>query len=346
MNMKTFLCFSLMMFLAVSFISCGSKEEDMTPVQPGETEVFKDQVYMFSFKAPKNWVAESTPGDRTSYYSSQAAEIAFQKVSEGGYEGELGAKIEAGAKKGTTAEAALADYKANMEGLTFGNTEQTTLGGVPARKVTFTLGEDENAYMGYRIFTQKDSIVTYFEAASFGKKRMEKYKAIFELAETSVHPGYELNLKAGGVLDSATIATLKEEAQPSDRMSTYNGSGFTISYPDNFNIRAAGKSVTFEGDWKGALIRVDAIPSGGSDLTKFAEENSKKAYGGAAVTSATIGGQPAKVINYSTVAGVGSRAYFIMNGQTAYRITINWPKELEGAFKPAFEKSAASFQLK
>ena len=175
---------------------------------------------------------------------------------------------------------------------------------------------------------------------------MEKYKAVFELAEKSVQPGYVLKLRSDGKMDSTTIAKLKEEATPSDRMSVYNGSGYSISYPDNFNVRASGKSVTFEGDWKGASIRVDAIASGGSDLAKFAEENSKKAYGGAGVSNATIGGQPAKIINYSMVSGVGSRAYFIMNGQTAYRITINWPRELEGAFKPAFEKSAASFQLK
>jgi hypothetical protein len=342
MHMKKFLQQSLMLVLALASIGCGSKEEDMTPVQPGETEVFKDQVYKFSFKAPKNWVAESTPGMRTAYYSTQAAEVRFQKFTEG----EFGAKIEVGAKEGSTTDAALAEFKASIEGLTFGNDEQTTLGGEPAKKVTFTQGDDEDAYIGYRVYTQKDSVVTYFEAATFGKKRMDKYKAVFDLAEQSVQPGFVLKLSADGKMDSATVAKLKEEATPSDRMSAYNGSGFSISYPDNFNVRAAGKSVTFEGDWKGATIRVDAIASGGSDLAKFADENSKKAYGGAAVSNATIGGQPAKVINYSMVSGVGSRAYFIMSGQTAYRITINWPKELEGAFKPAFEKAAASFQLK
>jgi hypothetical protein len=342
MDMKTLQRFSVIVLLALLYVGCGSKEEDMTPVQPGETEIFKDQVYKFSFKAPKNWVAESTPGVRTAYYSSQAAETRFQKFTEG----EFGGKIEVGAKEGSTTDMALADFKASIEGLVFGNEEATTLGGAPAKKITFSQGDDEDAYVGYRIYTHKDSVVTYFEAATFGKKRLDKYKAVFDLAEQSVIPGYVLNLKAGGELDSATIATLKDEAKPSDRMSTYNGTGFTISYPDNFNVRAAGKSVTFEGDWKGATIRVDAIPSGGSDLAKFADENSKKAYGGAAVSNATVGGQPAKVINYSMVAGVGSRAYFVMNGATAYRITINWPKELEGAFKPAFEKAATSLQLK
>jgi hypothetical protein len=318
-NLRYFLVFTAFAFLS----GCGGKQEDMAPVQPGETEVFKDQVYKFSFKAPKNWVAESTPGQRTSYFSSQAAEVRFQKFTEGDY----GAKIEMGAKEGGgTKEQALDEFKNSFEGVNFTTAEQTTLGGSPAIKISFNQGDDENSYNGYRIYGQKDSVVTYFEAATFGKKRMEKYKAVFELAEKSATLGYVLDLKSGK-LDSSVIATLKEEAKPSDRASNYNGNGFSIEYPDNFNVRASGKGVTFEGDWKGATIIVDVIQAGeGVDLAKFAAENSKKAYGGAAVANASIGGQPAKMINYSMVSGVGSRAYFLMKGTSAYRITINWPK--------------------
>lgn len=333
----------LVVVVSVLLAGCGAKEEDMSPVQPGETEVFKDQVYKFSFKAPKNWVAESTPGQRTSYFSSQASEVRFQKFTEGDY----GAKIEMGAKDGGgSKEQALDEFKNSFEGVNFSSAEETTLGGAPAVKISFNQGDDQDAYMGYRIYGQKDSVVTYFEAATFGKKRMEKYKAVFELAEKSATLGYVLNLKSGK-LDSSVIATLKEEATPSDRSSNYNGNGYSIQYPDNFNVRAAGKGVTFEGDWKGASISVDVTATGqGTDLAKFASENSKKAYGGAAVSNATVGGQPAKVINYSMVSGVGSRAYFLMKGSNAYRITINWPKELESSFKPVFEKAVNSFTFR
>ncbi len=334
----------LFLFVALAFLaaSCGKKTEDMAPVQPGETVVFKDQVYKFSFKAPKTWVAESTPGNRTGYFSSQGAEVRFQKFTEGEY----GAKIEVGVKEGETMEKAAESFKGSLEGVNYTNPEPATLGGMPALKVTFNQGEDPDAYNGYRIYTQKDSIVTYFEAATFGKGRLDKYKAVFELAEKSVTPGYVLKL-TGGKLDSSTIATLKDEAKPSDIFATYNGNGYSIQYPDNFNIKANSKGVKFEGSWTGATVNVDVIAAGaGAELAKFAEENSKKAYGGAGVGNATIGGQPAKMINYSQVAGVGSRAYFLMKGTNVYRITINWPKELEGSFKSAFEKSANSFTFK
>jgi hypothetical protein len=322
-------------------VSCGKQAEDMTPVQPGETEVFKDQVYKFSFKAPKNWVVESSPGLRTIYYSTQASQTRFQKFTEG----DMGAKIEVGVKSPSTTEQSVADFRDALEGVTYSEPEQTTLGGAPAMKITFHQGDEDDAYIGYRIFAQKDSVVTYFEAATFGKQRMAKYKPVFDMAEGSVTLGYVLKLT--GKLDSSTIATLKEEAKPSDRLSTYNGSGWTMQYPDNFNVRVTGKNITFEGAWKGATIVVDMfdMPEG-NDLAKFADENSKKTYKGAPVSNGTVSGKQAKVINYSMVAGVGSRAYFVANGGKVYRITINWPKELESSFLSSFEKSVNTFTIK
>lgn len=319
---------------------CGKKSEDMAPVQPGETTVFKDQVFKFSFKAPKAWVAESVPGATTSYYSSQGTEVRFQKFTEGEY----GAKIEVGARDGYSKEAAIEDFKKGIEGITFKGPEPATLEGQPALKITFT-GSGDDAYLGYRIYGNKDSVVTYFEASTFGQKRMDKYKAVFDLAEKSVTLGYVL--KMTGKMDSATMAKLKEETKPSENFTGYNGSGYSVSYPDNFNIQATGKGVKFEGDWRGATIIVDVIPSGNNnDLGKLAAENAKNNYGGAAVQGSTIGGENAKVINYSQVSGVGSRAYLLLKGGNLYRITINWPKELESSFRPAFEKAANSFKFK
>src|SRR5688572_2135987 len=109
-------------------VSCGKEAEDMTPVQPGETETYKDLVFKFSFKAPKSWVVESQPGKRTSYYSSQAAIVRFQKFTEGEY----GAKIEVGGEEHMSKEMALDAFKQNFEGVTFKEVETTTLGGEPA----------------------------------------------------------------------------------------------------------------------------------------------------------------------------------------------------------------------
>lgn len=322
-----------------SLASCGKKSEDMTPVQPGETVVFKDQVFKFSFKSPKSWVAESVPGDKTAYYSSQGSEVRFQKFTEGDY----GAKIEVGARTEYTKEQAIEDFKKTFEGVTFKGPEPATLENLPALKISFTTGTGDDAYMGYRIYSNKDSVVTYFEAATFGQQRMDKYKSVFELAEKSVTLGYVRKITAGK-MDSATLAQLKEETKPSENFANYNGSGYSISYPDNFNIQAGGKGVKFEGEWKGATISVDVTPSNNATLDAYASA-AAKALGGSP-SGASIGGEAAKVINYAAAGGYGSRAYIIVKGANAYRITINWPKELESSFRPAFEKAANSFKLK
>jgi len=324
--------------LGIFLAGCGKKSEDMTPVQPGETVVFKDQVFKFSYKAPKAWIAESVPGAHTAYYSTQGSEVRFQKFTEG----DFGAKIEVGAQDGYTKEQGVEDFKKTFEGITFKGPEPATLDGQPALKISFTSGNTDDSYMGYRIYGNKDSVVTYFEAATFGQKRMDKYKAVFDLAEKSVTLGYIL--KMTGKMDSATMAKLKEETKPSENFANYNGAGFSITYPDNFSIQASGKGVKFEGEWKGATINVDATPSNGSSLDVFASTVAK-ALGGSA-SGATVGGEAAKVINYSATASYGSRAYVIVKGANAYRITINWPKELESSFRPAFEKAANSFKLK
>ncbi|MEP7234004.1 MAG: PsbP-related protein [Ignavibacteriota bacterium] len=324
--------------LGIFISSCGTKSEDMAPVQPGETTVFKDQVFKFSFKAPKSWVAESVPGAHTAYYSTQGSEVRFQKFTEG----DFGAKIEVGAQDGSSKEQGIEDFKKGFEGITFTGPEPATLEGKPALKISWSSGTGDDAYMGYRIYSNKDSVVTYFEAATFGKKRMDKYKAVFELAEKSVTIGYIL--KMTGKMDSSTMAQLKEETKPSENFANYNGSGFSISYPDNFSIQASGKGVKFEGEWKGASISVDVTPSNGSSLDAFSSTVAK-ALGGSP-SAGTLGGESAKIINYSATSSYGSRAYVLVKGTNAYRITINWPKELEGSFKPAFEKAANSFKLK
>src|SRR5579872_7354417 len=119
--------------LAVIFVAgCGKKSEDMSPVQPGETVVFRDQVYKFSFKAPKSWVAESVPGATTAYYSTQGSEVRFQKFTEGDY----GAKIEVGVREGVTKEQEVESFKKSIEGnITFKGPDPVTIDGQPGLKV-------------------------------------------------------------------------------------------------------------------------------------------------------------------------------------------------------------------
>jgi hypothetical protein len=233
-----------------------------------------------------------------------------------------------------------------MDGVTFGNAEAATLGGQPAVRISYSQGKDENGLTGYRIFTDHDSLVTYFDAATFGAGRMSKYKPVFDLAEKSIVLAHIIRISAGGKMDSATEAQMNEDIKPSDQMSSYSGSGYTIEYPNNFNIRASAKGVLIKGERNDATLQVDVLEDAVGDLGKFAAENAQKAYRGAAVGSATIGGQPAKVINYSFQSSAGSRAYFVERGKQVYRITINWPTAQEASYKPSLERSAQSFKLK
>ncbi|HEY3873863.1 MAG TPA: hypothetical protein VGM92_00170 [Candidatus Kapabacteria bacterium] len=332
--------FLLIFVCAVLVASCAKKEEDMTPVQPGEMVTYKDLVYRFSFKAPKDWVVESTPGQKTTYYSTASTETRFQNFTEGDY----GARIEAGALEHSTKEKEAANFKP-YDGVTYSAAEPTTLGGQPALKISYSMPADEDGITGYRIFTDKDSLVTYFDAATFGAKRMAKYKPIFDLSEQSVQPAFVLKV-TGGKYDSASMNAMMEQMKPSATFSKYSGSGFTIEYPDNFSANAMSSGVEIKGERADAMVRVDANQvQKGIDLDKYVAENASKTYHGATAQATTLGGQAAKVISYGS-AGATAKAYFVMSGQTVYRITVSWPNDLEAAFRPALEKSVQSFKAK
>lgn len=332
----------VVLLFAVSMLaSCGKKQEDMTPVQPGETVTYKDLAYRFSFKAPKSWVVESVPGRNTTYYSSAATETRFQKFTEGDY----GARVGMGVLEHATKEKAAEDFKTSMENIKFSGPDAATLGGQPALKITYATEGDEDGLTGYRIFTDKDSLVTYFDAATFGEGRLKKYQPVFQLAEQSAQPAFVLKV-TNGKIDSASLNAMMEQMKPSETFSTYAGSGFTIQYPDNFHASASGGGVVIKGEREDAMVKVDANEvQKGIDLNQYVEENASKTYHGAAVQNATVGGQAAKMISYGNAAAT-ARAYFVMAGQKAYRITVSWPNALEAGFRPALEKSVQSFRAK
>ena len=311
-------------------------------MQPGETVTYKDDARKFSFKAPKAWVAESQPGVRTTYYSTSGAKSRFTTFSEG----DLGARIEVGVDSGKTAQAEAEQFRLSLEGVTFSNPETSTLGGQAAVKVSYSQGKEADAFSGYRIFADHDSLVTYFDAATFGDGRMKKYAPIFDMAEKSVSLAHIIRISASGKMDSASEAALNEDIKPSETMSPYSGNGFTIDYPSNFNIRASSKGALIKGERNDATLQIDQLDNPAGDLAKFANENSQKVYRSAAVQSTKIGGEDAKYINYSFSSAAGSRAYFVGKGKVVYRITINWPVAQEASYKPALEKSALSFKLK
>lgn len=335
------LTLALLIVVTIGLIGgCAKKEEDMTPVNPGETRTYKDNVVNFSFKAPKAWVVEPVPSKSTFAYSTAAAETRFQKFTEGDY----GARVGVGAIDGQTKEMALDQFKQSMENVNYGSPKNTTLGGLPAVKITYSVS-DEDGLNGYRIFADKDSLVTYFDAATFGANRMKKYAQVFDLAEKSVQPAFKYKIK-NGQLDSASLNAMMESMKPSESFTTYEGNGYSIQYPDNFHANGIAKGVQIQGERPDAVVRVEALQAPqGVDLNAFVAENAAKAYRGASAQNLTLGGKPAKMISYGAQGAV-ARAYFVMNGQTVYRLTVSWPTAQEAAFRPALEKSVQSFKLK
>ena len=149
----------------------------MTPVQPGEMATYKDLVYRFSFKAPKAWTVESVRARRLLIIPRHRQKHDFKNLPKA-----ISARASRLAQWSIHPKKKAAAFKQSMENIKFTGPQPTTLGGEPALKVAYSISGDEDGLTGYRIFADKDSLVTYFDAATFGAKRLAKYKPVFDLS--------------------------------------------------------------------------------------------------------------------------------------------------------------------
>ncbi len=75
---------------------------------------------------------------------------------------------------------------------------------------------------------------------------------------------------------------MMQQMEPSSTFSTYNGSGFSIQYPDNFSASPMSGGVEIKGERADAMVRVDANTiQKGITLDKYVSDNAQKTYHGA-----------------------------------------------------------------
>ena len=83
----------------------------------------------------------------------------------------------------------------------------------------------------------------------------------------------------------------------------------------------------------------------GLTVEKVFDQNKGK-YRAAGTGKATIGGETAQYVVYSPAKDVLSRAFFLVHGGKAFRITINMYKLQENEYLAAFEKTLGSLKWK
>lgn len=305
-------------------------------------ELRTDDVSKFAVKVPSNWQIQTVPGELIIAISNPAISRRFLSFAEG----EGGAKVELRAIRmdsTTVLDSMIKNSKLEFEdGLDRYEISTATLGGKPATKLSVKFDQADGEYQSDSYFVENDSVITIFTLASFGGN-FSDYASEFEEILASVKIAQRPVVAP--VVD--TLAPTGPEP-PSDTLAPYSGQYFAIKIPQNFDGEKVANglgSVNFIGSRLDCNIQVDVLDATKQkNLDKIVAEN--KATYKSEPKSVTLGGKPAKFFAYNPSATISSRAYFCVNGNKLFRITVNWYKPEEKIYLPIFEKSLATITFK
>lgn len=341
-RMSTFRFLIAMLACAAFIASCHPKAE---PVPMEELELKEDKIRKFAIKVPKNWVTQHRSGDIIASFTSKPHAARFTQFGKG----VGGAKIEIRAialDSNTTLDSLVERSKLEFENPDERNRYRpsvATLGGKPARKLYVEFDQEDGKFVSESYFAENDSVVTMVTFSAFGNT-FQDYEEDFKKILGSVKLAQKLEPQA-----SNAQQPVGSVPPPSDTLKPHNGGSYSFSYPKNFEMQpgsgGAISSTIFVGARRDCSIQIDVIDAKEqNNLDRIVEQN-KSRYPGSAQSATTLGGQRAVVFNYNPTAAIAARAYFAVNGDKMYRVTVNWNKAEQQVYLPVFEKCLRTIRL-
>jgi hypothetical protein len=334
--------------LAMLLLGCGEKSKGPEPL--GSLKSYTDPATSFKVQYPGNWKElQKESGRRFMAFPGKDASDAFRKVY--AMPGEINnsaAQIAVFLQptRGRILDSIVLDNMTDMiSDSLYTEKRRTTIAGLPAYRLRYRYNLADGLYEGEKYIVVKDTAyATVLEFSAFSDS-YSFYKPTFDnIAKNFVPASNPIEKKPDTLVQNA------EAAPPSATSRVINGTGFSISVPDNFNgvkTQNAGTmySVSFQGDRLDCTIQVDVIDaSKQKNLSKIVEDN-KKAYGAAAASKTTLGGVEAYYMNYSFGGNVQSRVYFAIKGDKMFRVTMNYFIPKQDVYKQVFEKSIGTFRM-
>ena len=345
---KTVILLSAFLLAASIFVGCNSKPKAM---EVKDLIAYNDEAYGFSIKYPSNWyaVANQTvvPGKHAIIYTEKKVVDRFSSYAS---DGTTGARISMSVLKlsgDTTMEKIMSQQTLKVE---YSAAEKTTIDGTPAFRKTYKHNFDDGEFNGEVYYATKDGkIATIITFEAFGGT-FAAYRATFDeilkSAKLAVIPASQMPTTPG---DSIVVVNAPP---PSSTLVTKQGSGYSISIPDNYNaVNNPAKTGTFSsvkyiGERKDSYIQVDVIDaSKAGELDKITKDLQAVFKGVSGASSTTISGAKANLFNYAAAKDVSGRVYLALKDRKLYRIVMTWVKAEESDYLGTFEKCVKSIQF-
>lgn len=333
----------LLALVGVAVLTAGCTRKS-TPTPIDGLELKKDEATKFEIKVPTNWKVQQVQGELILSTSKPGITRRFLDFKTG----DGGAKIELRAvmlDSTRSLDEIIENSKLEFEdGLDRYELTSSTLGGVPAKKMTVAFDQEDGEYRAEQYFAEQDSVITIVTFAAFGRT-FEDYQEQFKEVLASV----KCARRPDPPKTYDTLAPTAPEP-PSDTLRPYSASEFAIQIPQNFKGSKASSSglsaVNFEGSRFDCNIRVDVFDASKQNKLDRIIEQNKDNYGGGAAKSIQLGGQPGKYFSYNPQRNISSRAYFVVKGKKMYRITMNWYQPEQSLYLPIFENCLKTLSFK
>jgi hypothetical protein len=322
--------------LITVLIGCEKKLE---PMAVGEMNEYRDPGYGFKIKYPKEWVQMGATG-KAVFAKSQDVVNKFQDPTTG-IEGAM-VVIEVLPYAGKTPDAIIQSGKEDLK-QTWQNVElqpdaQLTIAGKQATNIRYTIPvTSKKKIIGTDLYTPGDTAIYKLSILSFGEEQVTVHTPVFNAMMNS----FELPV---------VVAKKSDIWQPSPSLETFNSQHSTFQYPDNRESVPVSKgnfdfSMKMRADRLDCSIQIDVLGAKGLTVDKVWDQN-KGRFKARTKGEATIDGNKAVWVEYSPMANITSRTYFMVKNDKIVRPTITWFSPQRDIYFPAFEKCANSLKLK
>lgn len=328
--------------LALFIYACDTGPK---PVEIKSLATYTDGVTKFSIKYPENWIHKSTPGARFIAYSHNSITSRFAKYDPEGFPGAKVDVVVLPIDSVKTMDSIISGMK-YFDSKIY-ETAKTTVDGVEGTKLVYSFELNDGMFNGVMIAATKDNKRATILTIECFAGSYEGYKPQIDEIIAS------LKLAVATEKDAPDTTTQVTEAEPpSQTLDVRQGDGFTIGIPDNFSQENIGKAASALKSWSflgkrrgDSYIKIEMFDAKGKELKKIVEDLKGSLPGASPAQKTTLSGKEAYVVNYSPSSQVKGKAYYAVNNNHLYRITINWFKGEEKDFLPVFDKSVASFKF-
>lgn len=328
--------FTILFALFFSFIFIACQEKKVEPVVVGEMSEYKDPAYGFHIQYPKDWKQLGTTG-RALFARSQEVANKFQEPSTGEEGGQVSVSVVQ--YEGKSAPEIIEAGKEELKQIAQLQSDQViSVGGKDATKVPYSIQvTSKKSIVGYEIYVPGDTAMYKLDFAGFGQDQANAHNGLFDAMLKS----FQLPV---------IQAKESDEWAPSTTTETLNSPYFTLQYPDNMNFVSAKKGnndyvVELRADRLDCSVHLDVFGAKALTVEKVWEQNKGK-YKARASGETTIDGNKAFWVDYSVMANISSRAYFVVKNDKVIRTTLNWFAPQKDIYFTAFESMVKSIKLK